>query len=296
MTDFPSQDPPPDEWLQPRAIDEALAALAPFYDLDMGALRDDLPLYREYARAAGPYVLELGVGTGRVAADLQAHGCTVVGVDRGAAMLDRARERLGDDDVTLIEADITRLPEHPAIPAGRFDLVIAPLSGLCHLLDRGRQQAALGAVSRLLRPGGLFIADLPAFHPDDWAPELRTPQLQWTRIDPASGHTVMKYAAAESLPGIQIQRITYMYDEVRSDGAVHRTLARFPLRHIFRYELEGLLEAAGLPLERCYASYDLDDGPTIGETSAWGDQGDRLIVVARKPNSGPQGPSEAENA
>ncbi len=263
-------------------IEAALARIAPFYELDMGALVDDLPLYREYARLAGPAVLEVGVGTGRVAAHLAAAGCRVVGIDASPAMLAQARERFADPaaGVTVLQADIRRPPPHPALASGAFDLVIVPLAGLCHLLTRGDQLDALRSVARLLRPGGWFVADLPAFVPGDWSPKLATPRLQWTRTDPRSGHTVMKYAASDPAPAIQIQWITYLYDETRSDGVVHRTLARFPLRHIFRFELEGLLETAGLRPERCFASYDLDDLPPH-------DAGERLIAVARKPAGAP---------
>ena len=263
-------------------IEAALARIAPFYELDMGALADDLPLYREYARLAGPAVLEVGVGTGRVAAHLAAAGCRVVGIDASLAMLAQARERFADPaaGVTVLHADIRRPPPHPALATGAFDLVIVPLAGLCHLLTRGDQLDALRSVARLLRPGGWFVADLPAFVPGDWSPELATPRLQWTRTDPRSGHTVMKFAASDPAPAIQIQWITYLYDETRSDGVVHRTLARFPLRHIFRFELEGLLETAGLRPERCFASYDLDDLPPH-------DAGERLIAVARKPAGAP---------
>ena len=263
-------------------IEAALARIAPFYELDMGALVDDLPLYREYARLAGPAVLEVGVGTGRVAAHLATAGCRVVGIDASPAMLAHARERFADPaaGVTVLQADIRRPPPDPALAAGAFDLVIVPLAGLCHLLTRGDQLDALRSVARLLRPGGWFVADLPAFVPGDWSPELATPRLQWTRTDPRSGHTVMKFAASDPAPAIQIQWITYLYDEARSDGVVHRTLARFPLRHIFRFELEGLLETAGLRPERCFASYDLDDLPPH-------DAGERLIAVARKPAGAP---------
>ncbi len=263
-------------------IEAAMARIAPFYELDMGALADDLPLYREYARTAGPAVLEVGVGTGRVAAHLAAAGCRVVGIDASPAMLAQARERFADPaaGVTVVHADIRRPAPHPALAAGAFDLVIVPLAGLCHLLTRGDQLDALRNVARLLRPGGWFVADLPAFVPGDWSPELATPRLQWTRTDPRSGHTVMKFAASDPAPAIQIQWITYLYDETRSDGVVHRTLARFPLRHIFRFELEGLLETAGLRPERCFASYDLDDLPPH-------DAGERLIAVARKPAGAP---------
>ena len=72
-------------------IEAALARIAPFYDLDMGALADDLPLYAAYAQQAGPAVLEVGVGTGRVAAHLAAAGCRVVGIDANEVRIEITR-------------------------------------------------------------------------------------------------------------------------------------------------------------------------------------------------------------
>ena len=84
----------------------------------------------------------------------------------------------------------------------------------------------------------------------------------------------MKWATLEAFPARQSQIVTYLYDELRPQGGFQRALARFPLRYIFRFELEGLLESAGLRLESCYGSYDLDDVETPG---------DRLIAVAVRP-------------
>ena len=66
------------------------AALARLYDLDLVDDPGDLDLYLALAaRTQGP-VLELGVGTGRLAVPLAAAGYRVIGVDRDAAMLERA--------------------------------------------------------------------------------------------------------------------------------------------------------------------------------------------------------------
>ena len=157
-------------------IEAALARIAPFYDLDLGALADALPLSAAYAQLAGPAVLEVGVGTGRVAAHLAAAGCRVVGIDASPAMLAQARQRFAagpTEGVTLVQADIRRPPSHPALAPGAFDLVAAPLAGLCHLLTRHDQLAALRNVARLLRPGGLVAGSR---HPPPAMDPHRPPQ------------------------------------------------------------------------------------------------------------------------
>jgi ubiquinone/menaquinone biosynthesis C-methylase UbiE len=69
-------------------------ALAEDYDVWSARMTDDIPFYVELARAAGGPVVELAVGTGRVAIPVaQALGRPVVGVDSSPAMLAQARAR-----------------------------------------------------------------------------------------------------------------------------------------------------------------------------------------------------------
>ena len=58
-----------------------------WHDLECGAYREDLPLWRALAHQAGGAVLDVGAGTGRVALDLAAGGVAVVALDADAALL-----------------------------------------------------------------------------------------------------------------------------------------------------------------------------------------------------------------
>ena len=71
--------------------------LAAFYDLDLRDDPGDLDLYLALADREGGPVLELGVGTGRLAVPLAAAGHAVTGVDDDAAMLARAAARWDDE-------------------------------------------------------------------------------------------------------------------------------------------------------------------------------------------------------
>ncbi|RME84663.1 MAG: class I SAM-dependent methyltransferase, partial [Caldilineae bacterium] len=61
--------------------------VARFYDLDDGRLVEDIPAMLAFAQKTGGPVLELGVGTGRLALALARAGYAVVGVDSAAGML-----------------------------------------------------------------------------------------------------------------------------------------------------------------------------------------------------------------
>src|SRR5262249_5602210 len=69
---------------------------APFYDWENARTlgRRDVPFWRRIASAARGTVLELGCGTGRVSLPLARAGVHLVGIDRSAPMLARARRRI----------------------------------------------------------------------------------------------------------------------------------------------------------------------------------------------------------
>jgi ubiquinone/menaquinone biosynthesis C-methylase UbiE len=147
---------------------------APFYDWENAQTlgRRDVAFWTRIAsRAAGP-VLELGCGTGRVTIPLARAGVEIVGVDRSAPMLERARKRVRSGArargapkrvpsvrapyVRLVRADIRTLP----FGGGSFPTVIAPY-GILQSLTRPRDlTAALDSVARVIAPGGTFGIDL----------------------------------------------------------------------------------------------------------------------------------------
>ena len=261
MPAYPDADPR----LDPEAIDAAIEALAPFYDLDIGHVEADLDLYRHFARRSGGRVLELGAGTGRVAAALAAEGVEVVALERSAAMRAAGAARCKAAGVHMVAADMRDF--HLGEP---FDLIICALSTFQHLLTRADQLAALGCLRRHLAPDGLAVIDLAV--PTAAALEaLGGPAvLEWVRRNPAGGQWVTKWASTQGDPAAQRQWLTFLYDVQDAEGVVRRTVAQFPLRHLFRAEMEGLLERTGLRLVQIYGSYDLDPP----------EAGDRLIVVA----------------
>jgi SAM-dependent methyltransferase len=140
---------------------------APFYDWENARTlgRRDVPFWTRVASAARGQVLELGCGTGRVSVPLAKAGVHLVGVDRSAPMLARARDRIrrahrrgrsGSRPPRLVRADIRALP----FAADAFGMVLAPY-GILQSLTRERDlDAALASTWRVLRPGALFGIDL----------------------------------------------------------------------------------------------------------------------------------------
>jgi SAM-dependent methyltransferase len=128
---------------------------AGYYDQSRGlpAGVDDLVADRiEAAVGPGARLLELGVGTGRVALPLHRRGRRIVGVDLSLPMLDRYRAKaaaLGLPPPAVLRADATRLPLRDACVDAVLEVHVL------HLIPAWR--AALAEVRRVLLPGGVVL-------------------------------------------------------------------------------------------------------------------------------------------
>lgn len=105
------------------------------------------------ALAAGRPVLELGVGTGRLALPLKRRAVPVLGVDASAAMLRRLRVRDPAHGCELVQADLAALPLVGPI----FGVAVALTDTLALLPDRSAQQACLLGVAATLAPLGWLL-------------------------------------------------------------------------------------------------------------------------------------------
>lgn len=102
---------------------------------------------------AGGRVLELGVGTGRVALPLARKGLAVTGVDVSVGMLDRLREKDPDGLVTAVRGDFVDLPVD-----GEFDVVFV-VNSLLQLIGADTQAQCVRRVAEHLAPGGVFVME-----------------------------------------------------------------------------------------------------------------------------------------
>ncbi len=143
------------------------AAFADVYDDWYAGLGDadvSADVVAGLARAAAgdrrPVVLELAVGTGRLAIPIATRGVDVVGIDTSPEMLARLRERDPAGTVTTIVGDMV-----DDLPAGPFDAVLVAYNSLFNLDSAARQRACFRAVAERLTPGGCFIVE--AFVPED---------------------------------------------------------------------------------------------------------------------------------
>lgn len=252
------------------------AALARLYDIDLVDDPGDLDLYLALADRTGGPILELAVGSGRLAVPLAEAGHTVTGVDIDRAMLDRARARaeaVGADvagRLALVEADLVGL----ALPsAGDYGLAFVALNSLLVLPTRVAQRAALRTLADHLAPGGLAVVDV-------WIPDAEELgrfdgriSLEWPRFDPETGAIVTKAASAQHDAVAATVTLTTIFEEGGQGAPSARWVRRDRLRLVSADELRGFAEDAGLVVEVMAGDYGL--GP-IGPDS------ERAILIAVK--------------
>lgn len=242
-------------------------------DLDFGDFAEDLAFYENLARRSEGSVLELGVGTGRVAIALAEQGFEVWGLDTSRAMLDRARSKASPELAACLHLEEADMRDFNI--DRKFALIFAAYGTFPFLLTEEEQASCLACVQEHLAPGGLFVCDLRPLHHDPWEPGESVPLLHdWTRSLPDSGETVTMTRAVRNDAARQVRHQTNIYDLMDGSGNVRRVIEEVDLRFTTRYEMEGLLRKAGLELDQVYGDYDLapfDDG------SAY------MITVARKP-------------
>jgi ubiquinone/menaquinone biosynthesis C-methylase UbiE len=211
-------------------------AFARHYDEWSARLTEDVPFYVELACEADGPLVELAVGTGRVAIPVaQATGRPVIGIDSSPAMLEQARVHAVEArvELDLREGDMRELSlEEPAA------LIYCPARALLHLPTWADRRLTFERVAESLRPGGRFAWNAFAF---DHQIAVR---LDGVHQDEPVPHTI-RYAVPDNRTDITLD----------SGGTSSLWWAT-------KNEWLGLLDVARLELEALYGTFDrqpLDD-------------------------------------
>ncbi|MFE4515844.1 class I SAM-dependent methyltransferase [Kitasatospora sp. NPDC056783] len=193
------------------------------------------------ARLAGPGpVLELGIGTGRLALPLARRGHDVHGIEASEEMLRELRAKPGGTRIPVTVGDFAEVPA-----PGPFSLVYAAGGTFFELPDRDAQRHCLRQVAAKLTPGGRFVLD--ALVPETLA------------VAAASGttETVSERDGRLVRCRRRIDHSTRSYQShyvIHEDGRTHHVRVRF--HYLSPGELDLLAESAGLRLAERHGTWD----------------------------------------
>ncbi len=230
-------------------------AIAALYDPWSRSVVEDIGFYVNEALAARGPVVELGVGTGRIAVPTAQAGVRVIGVDSSEGMLRICRERGEEAGVSerldLRLGDLRRPPV-----TERVRLVTSPFRSFLHLECDEARREALAAAHDLLRPGGRFVFDVFTPSPGD----VEKTHDRWVEREPG----IWERAFWDS------DRRTLVLSVRGESGEATMQLAWLPVD-----EWRALLEETGFEILALYGWFD-------GRRY---DGGEDMVWVTRRRNS-----------
>jgi SAM-dependent methyltransferase len=194
------------------------------------------------AAAGGGPVLELGVGTGRLALPLGARGLDVVGLDASAAMLERLAAKVAsaglEGRVRGVRADMAAPPPMDPRPV----VVLAAYNTLFNLTDVADQRRCLTACRERLAPGGSVVVE--AFVPvPGQAVEAVTPRTI------AADRVVLSVSRADD----ERQEVLGQFVDITEAGI---RLRPWHIRWSTPAQLDALAAEAGLVLAERWGGWD----------------------------------------
>lgn len=217
-------------------------ALADVYDSlypTSGPAIDSMITFLEELRPAPASLLELGVGTGRLAIPLAKHGYRVHGVDASPAMLAKLHENDPTGGITSSVADFSAL-----VVEERYDVVLTALNTFFMLPTQELQISCLRGIHDALADGGVAVF------------ETYNPQ-NYHRLSEATTQIGHLAADALLLDTIQVNR------QLQSALVVHTILGSGGLRkvpEVSRYawpaEFDVMARLAGLRVTGRWAGWD----------------------------------------
>lgn len=204
--------------------------------------------------AGGGPVLELAVGTGRIAAPLAARGVPVSGIELSRAMAARVVDKPGGTAVSVTIGDMTsaRVP-------GEYSLVYLVFNTISNVTTQDGQVAVFVNAAAHLRDGGLFLIEVGL-------PDLR-------RLPP--GQDTVPFTVAPGLRGgggyvgfdqydVVSQQFTSNHVTVSPDGVGR--FRRIPFRYAWPAEMDLMARIAGMRLEHRWA--DWGKSPMTADSTA----------------------------
>lgn len=227
---------------------EAHYADGRYYDQAYRRRRHDVRFYTQLAVDSGGPVLELGVGTGRVALSVAKAGVDIVGVDPVLPMLQQARARTARlpraarERIELRQADLQRLRLRR-----KFPLVIAPFNVWMHLYTRNEIERGFASVRHHLKRGGRFAFDVLLPDPACMA---RDPSKQYRGGEVPHPRDGLRYRYSEYFSYDHAAQVeTVVMDFEHPEDAEQSFCTPLTQRQFFPAELEALLHYNGFDLE-----------------------------------------------
>ncbi len=184
---------------------------------------------------AGP-VLELGIGTGRIALPLSQRGLAVHGIDLSTAMIAKLQEKPGAQAIAVTVGDFATTKVD-----GTFSLAYLVFNTIMNLTTQDEQVACFGNVASHLQSGGCFVV------------EVSVPRLQQLPV----GQRIVPFTVTPTRLGfdeyeVATQSLVSHHYRV-NDGTLDAS--SIPFRYVWPSELDLMARMAGMRLRHRWSGW-----------------------------------------
>jgi SAM-dependent methyltransferase len=206
-----------EDWFDPAVVDPAVDFLS-------------------HIAGAGP-VLELGVGTGRIALPLSARGHKVHGIELSPDMVAQLRKKQGSERINVIIGDFSDTQVE-----GQFNLAYLVFNTIMNLTTQAEQVRCFMNVAQHLHMGGLFVI------------EVSVPRLELLSF----GQTFVAYHVSTS-------KLDFDEYDLSAQGLVSHHFRLYegrltdyslPFRYVWAAELDLMAQMAGMELIERWGDWD----------------------------------------
>jgi SAM-dependent methyltransferase len=201
---------------------------------------------------AGARVLELAIGTGRVAVPLAARGLAVEGVDGSAAMIEQLHAKPGGAAIPAVVGDMADVAD---AVKGPYPLAYLVYNTLFNLPSQERQLDCFRSVAELLEPDGLFVIEC-------FVQDL----AEFDRGQRAATRAIREDSVSLDLQLHDPVEQTVTYQRVTFDARGGNRLRPLRLRYCWPSELDLMARLAGLRLRERHQ--DWQRTPFTGDSRA----------------------------
>ncbi len=239
-----------------------------YYDNEFKNRKADVRWYADRYAETGAPVLEMAVGSGRIALKAVRQGAEVVGVDLAQPMLDMAevqRQKLPArcrDKLTLIQGDMRSFDLEQT-----FDLVTCPFNAFQHMYTFEDAERCLAVARAHMKPDGLFIMDVltPDFDYLMRSPYKKYPGIRFLHPTHKSYYTYSEQSAYD--PVTQVNQMWFHYERCNETGPGPESyVVQLSHRYFFPEEIKALLHYNGFEILSVYG--DFGEGKLAAESES----------------------------
>jgi SAM-dependent methyltransferase len=215
---------------------------ADVHDEWMGAEIDQDCLLALKELANGGPVLELGIGTGRVAIPLVLTGLTVHGFETSPAMIEKLREKPGGDQIKVIQENYVDMNVE-----GKYRLIPWIDWGPFLLHSQDEQVRCIQNAADHLEDGGFLVVEMPTRVP---IPDNQGPNGSEHLLIESITSTSVGLWAVDYNP---LDQTLFTQQILLKDGSVQ--LQPVPMRYVSPAEIDLMARMAGLKLKYRWSNW-----------------------------------------